>query len=103
MQNKFYDGEMPPPTAENQFAATREANLGRVDSKRRFLHIVGRMAASDRNGTIDLLESLKYTKSNFELVLKVQTMSEDLERYKDPRITIDYSSPEDKSELYKEL
>lgn len=92
---------LPPPTDESQFLEVRNENFARK-GKPRFLHIVGRQAAEDRNGTLDLLEALKYTKSNFELVLKVQTASPLIEQYKsDKRITIDYDSPENEEELYK--
>lgn len=62
---------LPPPIDPNEFVVAREINMNRI-GKVRFLHIVGTLAANDRNGTLDLLESLKYTKSDFELVIRSQ-------------------------------
>lgn len=104
MQEKYPDRVvyLPPPIDEKKFISVQIDNLTRK-GKPRFLHVVGRMAYNDRNGTLDLLKSLKYTKSDFELVLKVQDSSTDLEQFKDPRITIDYSSPENEEDLYRDF
>lgn len=92
---------LPPPTFSAQYEQVREYNYG-ITCKPRFLHIVGRMAMNDRNGTLDLLKALAYTKEDFELVLKVQTSSPVIEAARDdPRVTIDYNSPNDETELYK--
>lgn len=88
---------LPPPTNVNNFASVRSKNMARTG--KRFLHVVGNRAANDRNGTDDLIASLKYTDADFELVIKsiTQLQYADL----DQRITIDNSVPEDETLLYE--
>lgn len=73
MKQKFPGKVMylPPPIDPNEFTTAREKNINR-DGKFRFLHIVGTLAASDRNGTLDLLEALHHTKADFHLTIKSQ-------------------------------
>lgn len=102
MQQRYPDKVvyLPPPTFSDQYTGVREYNYS-ITGKPRFLHIVGRMAVNDRNGTLDLLQALAYTKEDFELVLKVQTSSPVLEQYQDERIHFDYDSPQDETYLYQ--
>lgn len=62
---------LPPPIILDEFKNSREINMGRIGMPR-FLHIVGTLAVNDRNGTLDLLKSLKYAKQDFELVIRSQ-------------------------------
>lgn len=62
---------LPPSINPVLFDEAREINFNRKATPR-FLHIVGTLAANDRNGTLDLLRSLKYTKVDFELVIRSQ-------------------------------
>lgn len=62
---------LPPPIDPSEFAAARFVNFGRT-GKKRFLHVVGTLAASDRNGTLDLIKSLLFTQSDFELTITSQ-------------------------------
>lgn len=62
---------LPPPTDPNEFKDARSVNFERKD-RRRFLHVVGTLAAADRNGTLSLLSALQYCKEDFELVIKSQ-------------------------------
>lgn len=74
MKNRFGDDRveyLPPPLFLQDFVKAREYNLDRK-RKRRFLHVIGTLAAEDRNGTKLLLEALKYTDADFELVIKSQ-------------------------------
>ena len=89
-----------PPLNMDDFKAVREVNLNR-EGKRRFLHVVGKQAAHDRNGTDTLLRMLKITDADFELVIK----SQDPLPFPvdDPRVIFDYSSPEENSELYRDF
>ncbi len=98
-KNKFGDRViyLPPPTNESKFATVRGINMAR--NGKRFLHVVGHKAAHDRNGTDDLVDAMQYVKDDFELVIKSQTKL-DL-NITDPRITIDYSSPLDETQLYQ--
>lgn len=89
---------LPPPTFVEDFDSIREENYKRK-GKRRFLHVAGKMAAHDRAGTRDLLDCLKFSMQDYELVVKVQA-GERLETT-DDRVILDYSVPEDERELYR--
>lgn len=89
---------LPTPVFVDDFEWVREKNMNR-SRRKRFLHIAGRPAVNDRNGTQDLLEAMRYSREDFELVIKAQTGTI-VNKYNDPRITIDTSSPENEAELY---
>lgn len=91
---------LPPPMFLDDWAKVRDVNHVRT-GKRRFLHVAGKMAAHDRAGTRDLLAALEHTKVDFELVIKVQ--SGELLATNDPRVTLDYSFPDDERELYSDF
>lgn len=65
---------MPPPIDPVEFEMTFHDNQDYWGdrTKPRFLHIVGTLAHADRNGTIDLLKSVRETKEDFELVVHSQ-------------------------------
>jgi hypothetical protein len=87
---------LPPPTTPEIFAEAKEVNLAK--KHKRILHIAGKRANSDRNGTDIVVEMLKYSKADYELVVKVQGDYEpDCD---DPRLTIDNSNPDNRAELY---
>lgn len=74
MKERFGDDKveyLPPPIDPNEFKDAREENFSR-QGKPRLLHIVGTLAAKDRNGTLDLLESLAHIDNDFELVIRSQ-------------------------------
>lgn len=85
----------PPPTDERIFLKAREKNLS--EHKKRFLHIVGNPAVNDRNGTNDLLASLLYTDSDFELHIKSQIA---INLPNDHRIIKHFEAVDDEAELY---
>lgn len=93
---------LPPPIHPDEFKIARETNLMR-SGKKRFLHIVGTLAHKDRNGTLDLLEALKYSKGDYELVIKSQHQLPDEYHLLDHRITYEFNSPEKNSDLYKDF
>ena len=62
---------LPPPIFPQVFKEARDLNLNRK-GKKRFLHIVGTLAVADRNGTLALLDSLQFSKADYELVIKTQ-------------------------------
>lgn len=101
LKNLTKDGKtmyLPPPTFVEDFDEVRGVNYNR-SGKKRLLHVAGKMAANDRAGTLDLLASLPHSKEDFELVIKVQVGNQ---LYcADPRVTFDYSFPEDEKELYR--
>jgi glycosyltransferase involved in cell wall biosynthesis len=58
---------LPVPIETERFPITEKPSTAR-----RFLHVVGRPAIHDRNGTRDLLEALRYVKSPIELTITCQ-------------------------------
>jgi hypothetical protein len=87
---------LPPPTTPEIFAEAKEINLAK--KHKRILHIAGKRANSDRNGTDIVVEMLKYSKADYELVVKVQgDYQPDCD---DPRLIIDNSNPDNRAELY---
>lgn len=90
---------LPPPTDNRVFAKTRERNF--ANTNKNFLHIVGRQAVHDRNGTLDLLESLKYSSQEFTLTIKCQAEFATSELLNiDRRVKFDFNAPDDETELY---
>ncbi len=93
---------LPPPIDPNEFKGAREVNFNRK-GKIRFLHMVGTLAANDRNGTLDLHNSLKFTKSDFELVIHSQQELPQEYMIKDSRVIYSMRSVENPEELYKDF
>jgi len=62
---------LPPPINPDEFEIPRKINMKRK-GKPRFLHIIGTLVTEDRNGTLDLLEAVKLSKEDFELVIHTQ-------------------------------
>lgn len=93
MKEKFGEGTvkyLPPPVFHQEFKSARDYNLNiPKETKKRILHIIGTLAASDRNGTKILLEALKYTKSDFQLVIKSQHALPPEYQTDDPRVIWD--------------
>ena len=90
---------LPPPTSLEKFASARESNI--TDKPHdKILHIAGKIADADRNGTNTVMEMLKYSKADYELVIKVQNPQK-LERPPgDSRLRIDSSNPDNSADLY---
>lgn len=90
----------PTPLFIEDFNNICKQNLERA-GKKRFLHVAGRGTHLDRNGTHDLIESMKLIPKeiDFELVIKTQTVK--IDNTNDPRIIVDRSSPVDEKELYR--
>jgi glycosyltransferase involved in cell wall biosynthesis len=87
--------QLPPPTTPEIFEKARQEN---AREHRRILHVAGRIAHLDRNGTEDVLEMLKYSKANYELV--VTTQSKFSGQTDDPRLTIKRDNPEHREDLF---
>lgn len=105
MKQRFGDDKvdyLPPPIDQNEFKEAREINFKR-NGRPRFLHIVGTLAANDRNGTLDLLESLKYTKSDFDLVINSQQELPSEYIINDQRVRYSMRSVENSCDLYKDF
>lgn len=88
---------LPPPTSIDLFSNARNVNKQKIHKK--ILHIGGKAAVKDRNGTNTVIEMLKYSKSDYQLVVKSQTPL-DIE-CNDPRLVIDTSSPDTRESLYE--
>jgi len=98
---KMVDGRckvihLPPPTDSTLFENVRQNNMSK--NHNRLLHVGGKFAAKDRNGTETVLQMLKYSKANYELVITTQKFPE--LNLKDSRVTVDNSNPENREELY---
>lgn len=93
---------LPPPIFTNDFKDAREENFART-GRRRFVHIVGKQAEHDRNGTEDLLRALEFCESDFELVIKSQYPIN--YQINDRRVIFDIGnkSGEKLSDLYKDF
>lgn len=86
---------LPPPTDDRLFARNRQINAHRHN---RILHVAGKAAIYDRNGTQTVIDMLKYSKYNYELVIKSQSPL-DLE-ISDPRVTVEISNEPNREDLY---
>jgi len=94
-ENKCLVKHLPPPTSPDIFKNNREENKKRSG---RLLHVGGKAAIYDRNGTESVIEMLKYSKEDYELVIKSQT---DLEiECDDPRVTFVIGNEENRQDLY---
>lgn len=87
---------LPPPTTPDLFFMAKSNNL--IKDHKRLLHIGGKAAHMDRNGTNTVIEMLKYSKSDYELVIKSQS-NLDI-KINDSRVSIDTNSPDNKQDLY---
>jgi hypothetical protein len=87
---------LPPPTDQSLFNEAKEINLSKDHKK--ILHIAGKKAAKDRNGTESILEMIKYSKEDYELVIKSQTPLNLI--CKDPRIKIEIGDPDNRQDMY---
>jgi hypothetical protein len=97
MQKKYGDKVeyLPPPTNPDTFTNAREANRS---THKKLLHIAGKPAKADRNGTQSVLEMLKFSKADYELVIRVQT-EYDL-RCNDSRVKIEYGDIDERGDMY---
>jgi glycosyltransferase involved in cell wall biosynthesis len=86
---------MPPPTYPEKFANNIKTNSY---DHNRILHIHGNGAAFDRNGTDTIMDMLRRSKSDYELVIKTQVGFEPL--HKDSRITIQHVNEKNLEDLY---
>jgi hypothetical protein len=87
---------LPPPTNPLTFSGAKEINISKDHN--RILHIAGKKAAKDRNGTNTVLEMLKYSKADYELVIRSQSEIET--NIKDSRLTIEIGNPDNRENMY---
>ena len=87
---------LPPPTRPELFEGALEINKSK--DHKRMLHIAGKAAANDRNGTESVLEMMKHSKADFELVIKSQTPISS--KKLDSRITIEIDNVKHRQDMY---
>jgi len=87
---------LPPPTTSDLFADAKENNLSK--DHKRILHIAGKPAAGDRNGTMDVLEMLRHSRSDYELVVHTQLPLK--MTFNDSRLTVVTENVEDRQDMY---
>lgn len=87
---------IPPPIHLDDFKSARENNMSK--DHKRLLHIGGKAASQDRNGTQTVIDMLRYSKADYELVIKSQ--SELNFNYKDSRLTVEIGNIDSRSEMY---
>jgi glycosyltransferase involved in cell wall biosynthesis len=87
---------LPPPTTPSIFEKAKSANLSKDHKK--ILHIGGKAAHMDRNGTQTVVEMLKYSTADYKLVIKSQSNLEI--NCDDPRLILDVGNPDNREEMY---
>jgi hypothetical protein len=87
---------LPPPTNHENFKNAKENNMSKTHN--RILHIGGKAAVKDRNGTNTVIDMLKYSNGDYEVVVKSQ--SELNVNYKNDRLTIENNTTKDPQDLY---
>ena len=100
MQELFSDRSkvihLPPPIDHTKFEEVRKENMSKDHF--RILHVGGKAASEDRNGTYSVAEMLKYSKTDYELVVKTQSQLNI--GIKDSRLKIDHSDEPIRENLY---
>lgn len=97
LQRQFNAEYLPTPLFDDEFKAAREVNLKRT-GKPRYLFLNGKTAAHDRAGLNSLYEALQVSKGDFEVVVKSQS---EIKKHPDPRLTYDFSNPDEQCKLYE--
>jgi hypothetical protein len=87
---------LPPPTDQSLFNEAREINLSK--DHKRILHIAGKKAAKDRNGTESIISMMKHSKEDYELVIKSQTPLNLI--CNDSRVKIEIGNPDNRQDMY---
>jgi glycosyltransferase involved in cell wall biosynthesis len=80
------------------FNAARENNLSKTH--KRILHVAGKKAAKDRNGTNTVVEMLKHSSADYELVIATQTPLDFIT--KDSRLKINKDNIRNREDLYND-
>ena len=94
--NKTIVEYLPPPTEHTLFDSVRENNNSKHHNK--ILHIGGKAASEDRNGTKSVVEMLKYSQEDFQVVVKTQTPLE--LKCNDPRLIVDTNDVLNRESMY---
>ena len=94
--NRTIVTHIPPPIDPYEFSAVRDNNIAK--DHKRILHIGGKAASQDRNGTNTVIEMLKHSMADYELVIRSQT--ELNINYKDSRLTVEIGNVDGRSAMY---
>jgi len=86
---------LPPPTDAELFKDVRNIN---AQDHKRILHVAGKAAVKDRNGTETVIKMLEYSREDYKLVIKTQTPLEI--KSTDERIIIETDNVANKQDLY---
>jgi len=86
---------LPPPTDAESFKNVRNIN---AQDHKRILHVAGKAAVKDRNGTETVMQMLNYSKEDYKLVIKTQTPLEF--KSTDERVIIETDNVLNKQDLY---
>lgn len=86
---------LPPPTDHKLFERARQLNSKQT---RKILHIAGKVAVNDRNGTDTVIEMMKYCKEDF--VLEIRSQSKLRYSIDDDRIKIITENVAKQEDLY---
>jgi glycosyltransferase involved in cell wall biosynthesis len=87
---------IPPPIYVDDFKSVRENNMSK--NHKRILHIGGKAASQDRNGTQTVIDMLRHSKADYELVIRSQ--SELSINYKDSRLSVEVGNVDSRFEMY---
>lgn len=90
---------LPPPIDPMEFDRARNKNMTRT-GRRRFLHTVGTLAAHDRNGTLDLIQAVRETNVDFQLVIRSQEPLPPEYYLADDRVTYRVEDGPEVSDIY---
>lgn len=95
---------LPPPIFMNDFKKARLTNFARESSHRRFVHIMGKVASHDRNGTLDLINALKFSKERYQLVIRSQyPVPEYAQLVNDNRVIFDIGNVKEQNDMYEDF
>jgi hypothetical protein len=86
---------LPPPTDAELFKDVRSIN---AQDHKRILHVAGKAAVKDRNGTETVIKMLEYSEEDYKLVIKTQTPLDIKSR--DERIIIETDNVVKRQDLY---
>jgi hypothetical protein len=95
-ESKCKVAHLPPPTDTSLFNIVKENNLSKTH--KRILHVAGKKAAKDRNGTNTVVEMLKHSNADYELVVATQTPLDFIT--KDSRLKINKDNVTNREDLY---
>ena len=90
---------LPPPTSPEPFAGVRSKNTNKDHKK--MLHIAGKAAHLDRNGTRSIIEMLNHSTAEYKMIIRTQSKL-DLNT-KDSRLSIEFDNVENRQDMYSEF